>query len=673
MSRPIRRVGTRAAAEVSVSDFIFSLNEPLPEQPADPARVATELLVSRMLSDAALTIDDAGRNGAVVLITVSAPEWVPVILEAWTSVVREGERSQNGFFDNCLSSVRWLAWPAEKLERSYTMDQAAETFSRAVAAGRHCIGIAADLSGLPNDLVQGADLRLTMPTLTGADVSTIAVLLCDCTVTEAISDYDAALLTPRLLRLARRPGQDTGSYVRKLRDLLQRDTATTATEAKGSPRTAPTLERLHGMDEAVEWGMRVHRDLQAFNNGGLDWSDVDRGCLLSGPPGTGKTLFARALAATCGVPLVIGSYSQWYGSGSAHQGDLLKGMRKTFREAMDCAPSILFVDEVDSFPNRATITHHYADWETQVVNALLAEVDGVEGREGVILVAACNHPDKLDPALVRSGRLDRHIRVQLPGRRALASILREHLGDDLAGEDLDKAALAASGSSGADCERLVRGARRRAREAKRTMMVADLMNEIGGGDGRSATELWLAAVHEAGHAVAGCQIQPGMVQAVTLRASGSSGGGTVSAMSGAYLSSADIHGRLVFLLCGRAAEEIVIGAPSSGAGGSLGCDLAIATGIAATAAAAMGLDDTVGLVWSGFPEPSNLRQMLVDDPALTVRVRAILDAAYADALALIRQRQAAVIAVANALVTRRVLDGTETAAIVARHPVEVGL
>ena len=138
-------------------------------------------------------------------------------------------------------------------------------------------------------------------------------------------------------------------------------------------------------------------------------------------------------------------------------------MRKTFEEARQAAPCILFIDEVDSFPNRATIVHHYVEWETQVVNALLAEMDGNEGRPGVVLLGACNHPEKLDPALVRSGRLDRHIRIGLPDRVALADILREQLGGDLSGVDLSGVVLLATGATGADCERFVRGARRRAR------------------------------------------------------------------------------------------------------------------------------------------------------------------------------------------------------------------
>lgn len=328
----------------------------------------------------------------------------------------------------------------------------------------------------------------------------------------------------------------------------------------------------------------------------------------------------------------------------------------------------LFIDEVDSFPNRATITHHYADWEIQVVNALLAEIDGVEGRDGVILLAACNFPEKLDPALIRAGRLDRHIRIRRPGRAAMAAILREHLAGDLAGEDLLIAALAGNGSTGADCERFVRGARRRARNAGRPMAVADLMDEIGGGDTRTAAELECCAIHEAGHALACCELQPGSLRAVTLRVAGNSGGMVSATFERAYVSVQDVRRQIVVALAGRAAEEAILQVPSSACGGGSTSDLAVATCLATAAATALGLDDSIGLVWADMPDTTTVSRMLRGSPVIAARVRIVVGEAYDEALSLIRRRSPAVKAVAAALLSKRALDGDETAAIMAKFP-----
>ena len=169
----------------------------------------------------------------------------------------------------------------------------------------------------------------------------------------------AAAITSRLARLAVRPRQTPEDYIKKLRSLIEADRASLPAAAalrKGQgPRAEPTLERLHGMDEAVAWGLQLRRRYSGVPSGERSWSDVDRGLLLSGPPGTGKTLFARALATTCCVPLLTGSYGAWLGTGTGHQGDLLRAMRKCFRDAKERAPSVLFIDEVDAFSDRARV------------------------------------------------------------------------------------------------------------------------------------------------------------------------------------------------------------------------------------------------------------------------------------------------------------------------------
>lgn len=683
---PARRIGSRTPRKPE--PFLPSVDDLDTEpyrDPEDPARVAAGLMLERALAAIGASFEIVGRDGTVCSVLVPAhvqrssqcTGWAEIVREEWRIRARGGERcndrgGRRSWTDPQTSragSPGWAAWaPDDALDRALRDDD--DAFSKAVWKGVHCLGVAADLSLLPVDLVQAADYRLILPLLTRADLAAVTRRLCGRKPACPLPDDEAAAATPRLLRLARRPGQTANAYLAKLRDLMVREQAAlAATTAADSPRTAPALDRLHGLDEATAWGRALARDLVAYRAGTLPWSAVDRGCLLSGPPGTGKTLFARSLATTCGVPMISGSYGQWLGTGG-HQGDMLRAMRRSFGDARAQAPSLLFIDEVDSFPDRARVTHRYREWDVQVVNALLAEIDGVQGREGVVLLAACNHADRLDPALVRSGRLDRQIHVGLPDRRSLQRILREHLGADLAGEDLSGAALAAAGLSGADCERVVRGARRRARQADRPVLLLDLLTEIGGDDGRNAADLRLAAVHEAGHAVAVCVLDPGGLGFVSLQEAGSIGGRTSVAASSGVLRPGDVHRRLIVLLAGRAAEEEILGVPSSGAGGGPQSDLAKATGLAALAVASLGLDGEVGLTWRGTPDPLTLPSLLASNPVVAARVQAHLGGAYTDARDLVHARRAAVEALARVLIERRTLDGGEAAAIVAGHPVE---
>jgi cell division protease FtsH len=167
--------------------------------------------------------------------------------------------------------------------------------------------------------------------------------------------------------------------------------------------------------------------------------------------------FAQALARSCGVPLIVGSYAQWQTSGGGHLGDLLRAMAASFDAARKAAPSILFIDEIDSFYARQHGDTRNRDWWANVVGGLLQLLDGVEKRDGVVVVGATNHPELVDPAIIRGGRLDRTLEIGLPDQAALAGILRVHLRDDLAHTDLMLVAMQATGATGADAERWVRG------------------------------------------------------------------------------------------------------------------------------------------------------------------------------------------------------------------------
>ena len=193
-------------------------------------------------------------------------------------------------------------------------------------------------------------------------------------------------------------------------------------------RPVPRVESLSGYGEAVNWAMSLKADLGLWRTGDLPWEDMSTRILLSGPPGTGKTLFARALCNTLNVPLVATSVATWLEPG--YLGDVLKRMSAAFAEAESLRPAILFIDELDGIGTRRQ-QGDWGEYTNSVVNRGLELLDGATRSHGVIVVAATNHPAMIDPALLRSGRLEKHIDIPPPDTEAIVAILRHHLGDDL--------------------------------------------------------------------------------------------------------------------------------------------------------------------------------------------------------------------------------------------------
>jgi ATP-dependent Zn protease len=245
--------------------------------------------------------------------------------------------------------------------------------------------------------------------------------------------------------------------------------------------------------------------------------------------------------------------------------------------------------------------------------------------------------------------------------------MREHLAGDLADDDLASLALLAAGSSGADIERFVRDARRRAREAARAVKKADLEAAIVPADSLTPSERHRVAVHEAGHAVAACVLFPGSLQSLSIRPTSHAAGATITASRlGTFPTRDELVRQITYTLAGRAAEDVILGAPSVRSGGSPDSDLAIATRVAVSIAGSFGMDEEAGLLWRGSPVGAKAGDLLVGDAEITKAAQRIVGAAYASAKQFVQERRGAVVAVADALLGAGAMTGDQVAQIMRR-------
>ncbi|HIP78416.1 MAG TPA: ATP-dependent metallopeptidase FtsH/Yme1/Tma family protein [Kiloniellaceae bacterium] len=372
-------------------------------------------------------------------------------------------------------------------------------------------------------------------------------------------------------------------------------------ETKTSRRI--TFEDVAGQDAAKrEVGELVDflRDPERYRRLG---AEPPRGVLLMGPPGTGKTLLARALAGEAGVAFYHTSASEFIemfvGVGASR-------VRKMFDEAKQRAPSIIFIDELDAVGRvRGTGLGGGNDEREQTLNQILAEMDGFSGHEAVIVLAATNRPDVLDPALLRPGRFDRHVTLELPDRDAREAILRVHTRNVPLAQDVDLGTVAAAtpGFSGADLKNLVNEAAMAAARANDSAIhmhhFDEMRDKVMMGTVRSLAirpdERHRLAVHESGHTVVAHFLpQADPLYKVTIIPRGRSLGGThmLPEEERHTLPVDYLKDRLAVLLAGRTAEQELLGSVSSGADD----DIQKATQMARAMVARWGMSEEIGPV-----------------------------------------------------------------------------
>jgi cell division protease FtsH len=336
-------------------------------------------------------------------------------------------------------------------------------------------------------------------------------------------------------------------------------------------------------------------------------AEPPHGILLVGPPGTGKTLLARALAGEAGVPFFHISASEFI---EVFVGVGASRVRKMFEEAKRRAPSIIFIDELDAVGRmRGTGLGGGHDEREQTLNQILSEMDGFAGHEAVIVLAATNRPDVLDPALLRPGRFDRHVTLELPDKPARLAILQVHTRKVPLAPDVDLAVVAAGtpGFSGADLKNLVNeAAMAAAREGKPAVAMAhldEMRDKLMMGTARTLAiqpeERHRLAVHEAGHTVVAHFLEHAdPLYKVTIIPRGRSLGGThmLPEQERHTLPEDYLRHRLGVLLAGRTAEKILLGTVSSGADD----DIRQATTLARAMVARWGMAEEIG--------PMDLRQ-----------------------------------------------------------------
>lgn len=611
----------------------------IPEAENEPAAHPRLLDADTCLVDAAIAAAvpvatmERLRGDKIIVVTVRVPT------AAWVAPVEK--RLKRTLGDG------WAFFARDGSNRS--RDQATSGNGDVVtylAKGRSIMGIAPTLAILPSSLVLASDISIEVPATSGEIVA------------DAIGRFLGT--EPDATQVANVAGLEFQDIVAFFRRSSTAAEIIAKLEKATTVRSFSTVERLPDLEHAVEygaardWAMALVNDFAEYSAGRLEWRSLDHSAIIFGAPGLGKTYLGSLLAQKLNAALIVTSIADLF-TGSGYLDSVVKILQETYQRAELIKPVVIVWDEVEALPSRVGLDSRSASYWTTVITKFMLLVS--EYRPGVVQLACTNFIEKVDPALRRPGRFGRSIELMRPDAAGVASILRNQLRGDLAGEDLTGVSNMALNRTAAELMQVVQTARRTARVAKRALQLSDLETAIVPRENLPPENLRRISLHEAGHVVAALALDSDEVVHAAIGGMVGAHGHTLFQRSERLETAVSVEDRATVMLAGRASEIALLGVPVVGSSD----DLREATILIGAMIMSEGL---VGPL-TYLADRENIPAVLRLDPMLRKEVELRLQRLAGRAIDVVTRHRDAVDAIAKVLADRRHIGGPEARRIFA--------
>ncbi|TAX29814.1 AAA family ATPase [Rhizobium leguminosarum] len=601
----------------------------------DTSSNAAKFLMLCALRQALRGTDQFKNNSKGIIIGVVDHAWIWHARSAAITLLTGGR--QDSYYDDFRRPVHVIG---EKPRRTTSKGIEDVTIFRPEG---QVIYLASSLDAVTLSLQLAADVIVNISPPTARHVIAARKVLgvedIDLLLAEAIADQPAEIVIGLTARSSLK-GLDIATLTKPIAD----------------PARSPKLSELPGYGPARPWVDAIKQDVADWREESVPWSDVDRGVLLIGPPGTGKTLFAAALANELGFDLVSTSVGAWQGSDKGHLGTMLAAMSASFADATSRRGAVLFVDELDAIGDRLSMRSDHAYYEGNVIGRFLDLTTHALEQPGTIVVGATNYGHLIDNAILRSGRLEKHVYLELPEEEERAEILAYHLGQALSANELREVTDRLRLATPADLEKLARAAKRAARVRKGVLSIQDVKAVLPAKVPLPEPVVHRICVHEIGHAL--MAMASGLADVISIRVESHMVEGELVQDGGrvhykmrneALPTEKDLLAKIRIMLGGTAAEEVVFGNRSIGAGGVEGSDLDQATRLAYRLVASYGLGK-----WLRYQVGANrVDESFVPAPELRAEVDGILAREYRATKDLLTKEKARLMRLAAELVVDR--------------------